>query len=218
MRTAARMAELRNLTDVGSSHIAWATWMELAYGNTERAQHEARRVLARNPSYDPRLRAALTLAATGFIGEAEAIADELALANPEHTLINSVLVPIVRAGVELARHQPVQAIAQLRAVEPYELGFIAALAPPYLRGQSLLMQGSGAEAALEFQRILNHRGTEPFSPFHAAALVGLARGRALAGDVAGSLQAYDAFLAGWANADEDVPILLEARLERDRLS
>jgi DNA-binding winged helix-turn-helix (wHTH) protein/tetratricopeptide (TPR) repeat protein len=215
---AARMAELRNLTDVGSSHLAWSTWMELAYGNTERAQHDARQVLARNPSYDPRLRAALTLAATGFAHEAEAIADELAVANPEHTLINSVLVPIVRAGIELSRHQPARAIAQLQAVEAYELGFIAAFAPIYLRGQALLMQESGAQAAGEFQRILDRRGTDPFSPFHAVASVGLARARAMAGDVGESLRAYDAFLAGWADADEDVPILLEARHERDCLS
>jgi hypothetical protein len=43
-----------------------------------RAAEQARRVLARSPSYDPRLRAALTLAATGSVDEAQAIADDAA--------------------------------------------------------------------------------------------------------------------------------------------
>ena len=93
---ATRMAELRNLPDVGTSHLAWATSMELAYGNTHRAAQLARRVLARNPSYDPALRVAVTLAAAGSWQDAAGIANESATANPEHTLINSVLVPMVR--------------------------------------------------------------------------------------------------------------------------
>ena len=86
------MADARNLPEVGSGHLAAASWMELAFGNDAQARDLARRVLDRNPGYDPRLRAALTLAILGFAGEAEAIADELSVANPEHTIINSVLV------------------------------------------------------------------------------------------------------------------------------
>jgi DNA-binding winged helix-turn-helix (wHTH) protein/tetratricopeptide (TPR) repeat protein len=215
---AADMAQLRNLSDVGSSYLAWATWMHLAYGDTDSARREARRVLSRNASYDARLRAALTLAATGSVQEAETMADELAAANPEHTFINSVLVPIVRAAIELARAQPVRAVEQLELVKPYEVGFVAALAPIYLRGQSLLMQGDGVGATYEFQRLLDHRGSDPFSPFHAIASLGLARGRAMAGDREGSLHAYETFLTSWAQADPDVPVLHQAREECDRLS
>jgi len=65
---------------------------------------------------DPRLRAALTLALTGSEHEAETIANELVVTNPEHTLVNSVLVPIVWAGIELARNRPEQAIEHLQVV------------------------------------------------------------------------------------------------------
>jgi DNA-binding winged helix-turn-helix (wHTH) protein/tetratricopeptide (TPR) repeat protein len=214
---AARMAELRNLPDVGTSHLAWAASMELAYGNTDAAVQLARRVLARNSSYDPRLRAASVLAAAGFSREAESVADQLATNNPEHTLINSVLVPIVRAGVELGRERPAQAIEHLRVVVPYELGFIAALAPVHLRGQAYMMLGSGLEAAAEFERILDHRGSDPFSPCHALAFLGLARACAFAENEAGSRLAYERFLAAWKDADPDVPVLLEAREEYARL-
>ena len=213
----ARMAELRNLANVATSHLAWATWMEMAYGNTAQALEGARRVLARNPSYDSCLRVALTLSAAGAVDEAEAIVGEVAQANPQHTIINSGLVPIVRAGVALARKEPAQAIEQLRIVAPYELGFCAALAPVHLRAQVYLLQGSGLQAASEFQRILDHRGTEPFSPFYAVAPLGLARAHAKAGNAAASLAAYERFLSDWADADADVPVLFDARREYTRL-
>jgi tetratricopeptide (TPR) repeat protein len=208
---AARMAELRNLPDVGTSHLAWATSMELAYGNTDAAVQLARRVMARAPSYDPRLRAALALAVAGSDLEAEAIAGDLAAANPGHTLIHAVLVPIVRAGVELARRRAASAIEHLQVIAPYELGFIAALTPVYLRGQAYLMLGAGPQAAAEFQRLLDRRGSDPFSPFHAVALVGLARAHALAGKVGESVTAYERFLGQWQDADPDIPVLVEAR-------
>ena len=191
--------------------------MELAYENTDRAVQLARRVLARKPSYDSRLRAALALAAAGSGREAEDIANELATGNPEHTLINAVLVPIVRAGIELSRNQPVRAIEHLQVVAPYELGFIAALTPVYLRGRAYLLLGLGLQAAEAFQRILDHRGSDPFSPFHAVASLGLARGCRMAGNVAGSLRAYERFLAGWSDADPDVPELFRARDEYEGL-
>jgi eukaryotic-like serine/threonine-protein kinase len=214
---AARMAERRNFPDIGASHLAWSTLMELAYGNTDMAVRVASRVLAHHPTYDPRLRVALVLAMGGSDREAQAIVNELSATNPEHTFINSVLTPIVGAGIELGLKHPEAAIEYLRAVAPYELGFIAALAPLYLRGLAYLMLGSGPQAAVEFQRILDHRGSDPFSPFHAVAPLGLARALAMAGDAAGSVRAYDRFLNAWSEADGDLPILLEARDEHARL-
>jgi len=215
---AARMADLRNLPEVGTSHLVWATSMEFAYGNMEHAIQLARRVLDRTPDYDSRLRGALILGVSGAREEAEAIANELATSNPEHTLINSVLVPIVRAGIELGNGQPSRALEHLAIVAPYELGFIAALIPVYLRALSYLTLGSGIHAAKEFQRILDRRGTDPFSPFHAVAPLGLARARAMAGDVTASVDAYERFLNGWRGADPDVPVLREAREECRRLT
>jgi DNA-binding winged helix-turn-helix (wHTH) protein/tetratricopeptide (TPR) repeat protein len=213
----ARMAERAHLPDVATGHLAWAASMELAYGNTGRAAQEARRILARNPSYDPKLRAARVLAATGSVAEAERIVADLTRENPEHTLINSILAPMVRAAAELRLRQPERAIDALRAAAPYELGFVAAFGPVYLRGQAYLMQGSGARAAEEFQRILDHRGADPFSPYYAVAPLGLARARAMAGDAFGSRQGYEQFLTQWANADADLSVLREARAEYARL-
>jgi DNA-binding winged helix-turn-helix (wHTH) protein/tetratricopeptide (TPR) repeat protein len=212
-----RLAERAGLPDVGTGYLASATSMELAYGNVARAAEQARRILGRRPSFDPKLRAAAVLAATGAAAEAEAITDELVRAHPQHTLITGILVPLARAAAELHRQRPDRAIDQLRVSAPYEIGFVAALAPIHLRGRSYLKQGSGHQAAAEFQRILDHRGVDPFSPLYAVAPLGLARARALAGDMEGSLQAYEQFLGQWADADPDIPLLLEARKERAQL-
>jgi hypothetical protein len=101
----------------------------------------------------------------------------------------------------------------LEVVAPYQLGFIAAFAPIYLRGQAYVMLGRPREAAAQFQLILDHRGTDPFSPFHAIAPLALARASAAAGDLDDSVIAYERFLTAWARADPDLPVLLEARHE-----
>jgi hypothetical protein len=120
--------------------------------------------------------------------------------------------------VELSRWRPDRAIEQLGIAAPYERGFVAALGPIHLRGQAYLMQRQGAQAALEFQRIFDHRGTDPFSPLYALAPLGLARARALSGDTAGSRTAYEQFLTQWADADADIPVVQEARREFARLA
>jgi DNA-binding winged helix-turn-helix (wHTH) protein/tetratricopeptide (TPR) repeat protein len=214
----ARMAERAGLPDVGAAHLAWATSMDLAYGYSSRAAQQAHRILTAQPSFDPKLRAALALAATGSTADAEAIVDELTRAHPRHTLITAVLAPMVRAAVELRRRRPERAIEELRPAAPYEMGFIAAFGPAYLRGRSYLALGAGARAAAEFQRILDHRGVDPFSPFYAVARLYHARALAMAGDAAGSRAEYEQFLAQWPDADPDVPVLREARKEFARLN
>jgi tetratricopeptide (TPR) repeat protein len=215
---AARIARLRNLPDVGTSHLAWATSMELAYGNRDAAIQLSRRVLAGTESYDPRLRLSWILALTESESAAESVADELAAAKPAHTLINAVLVPIVRAAIALRRDSPAQALEHLRVVAPYELGFVAAFVPVYLRALAYLRLGSFLQAGEQFKRILDNRGSDPFSPFHAVASLGLARSYAEAGNVTASLEAYERFLTAWQAADPDIPALVEARAEYRELA
>ena len=74
-----------------------------------------------------------------------------------------------------------------------------------------------AEAAAEFQKILDHRGIVGLDPIGALAHLQLGRVFALSGDKAKAKAAYEAFLALWKDADPDIPILKSAKAEYARL-
>jgi eukaryotic-like serine/threonine-protein kinase len=64
----------------------------------------------------------------------------------------------------LQRGNAAGAIEQLQTTTPY--GAAAEFWPEYLRGEAYLKLKQGTEAAMEFQKILDHRGEEadPASP------------------------------------------------------
>ena len=74
-----------------------------------------------------------------------------------------------------------------------------------LYGEILLRAGRPAEAVHQFEIALGRQ------PGRAHALLGLARAKARAGDLAGAGTAYTAFLDKWQGADRDRPELTEAR-------
>lgn len=94
---------------------------------------------------------------------------------------------------------------------------LGALYPIYLRGQTHLAQRQGAEAAIEFQKILNYRGVVGSDPIGALARLQLGRAYALTGDKIKAKDAYQDFLARWKDADPDIPIFREAKQEYARL-
>ncbi len=75
----------------------------------------------------------------------------------------------------------------------------------------------GAEAAAQFHKILDHRGEAPLSALYPLAHLGLARALTLQGDSAKARKAYEAFFALWKDADTDIPILIEAKKEYEKL-
>ncbi|MFN7945656.1 MAG: protein kinase [Blastocatellia bacterium] len=159
---------------------------------------------------------ALALALCGEAGQARQLADEIARKNPHSTLAQTVWLPVVRAAIELDRGHAEQAIHTLQATAAYEES--ALFWPAWLRAQAHLRQQSGAAAAAEFRRIIEHRGWHPTSPLWPLAHLGLARAAALSGDAATSQRAYQDFLALWKDADADLPVLSEARNELARLN
>jgi hypothetical protein len=73
------------------------------------------------------------------------------------------------------------------------------------------------EAAAEFQKILAHRGVVLVDPIGALAHWRLGKALALSGDTAKAKAAYQDFLDLWKYADQDIPILKEAKAEYNRL-
>jgi len=86
-----------------------------------------------------------------------------------------------------------------------------------VRGEAFIAAHQYAEAAAEFQKILNHRGLVGTDPIGALAHLQLGRALALAGDKDKAKAAYQDFLALWKDADPAIPILKSAKAEYDKL-
>ena len=189
----------------------------LGYGKLAREQ-----ALASEPDLrtDKEL-VALALALTGNSARAQQQLAAVEKRFPQDTRLHNLRAPSVQAIIELSRNHAKQALELLKSAVPYELGTDSSgwgLLPIYLRGQAHLQLRAGNEAAIEFQRILDHRGVAPFSPLHALALLGLARSHALGHDRTKSLSEYREFLEVWRDADPEIPILVRAKAEYRRLS
>ena len=92
------------------------------------------------------------------------------------------------------------------------------LANNYLRGTLYLDQRRGNEAAAEFKKIIDNPTIEAYSPGHALAYVCLGRAAAITGDTAAARKAYEDFFAVWKDADQDLPVVVEARKEYEQLT
>jgi eukaryotic-like serine/threonine-protein kinase len=125
-------------------------------------------------------------------------------------------------GPELDRQNRMKAVELLQASLPYELGTpppftMPTLYPIYLRGEAYLEAHRPKEAAVEFQKILDHRGAIVNFPLGVLAHLQLGRTYALLGDTAKAKSAYRDFFALWKDADPDLPILGKANAEYAKL-
>jgi hypothetical protein len=135
-------------------------------------------------------------------------------------------LPTVRGVLELNHGDARRAIETLQRAAPYELGtprsflqgFFGALYPVYVRGEAYLAEHKGAEAAAEFQKILDHRGTVVSDPISALANLQLARAYVSIGDKVKAKVAYQQFLTDWKEGDRDIPVLKQAKAEYDNLN
>ncbi len=203
----------------GATAQTQAIWAmrQAEVGNAQKARESAAASAALAQSRQNLAPAAVALAMAGDASRAQAIAEELGHRFPGDTLLQQVSIPEVRALVELERKAPGKAIEDLQAATPYEMGSTQALLPIYIRGQAYLQAKRGAEAAAEFQKIVDHRGISPLTIAHSLAKLGLGRAYVITGDAAKARAAYQDFFALWKDADPDVPILKEAKAEYERL-
>lgn len=155
------------------------------------------------------------LAACGQAAAAQTLIDELTVRFPKDTLLNGVIIPLIKAQLELNRGNGAQAVQLLESAHKYEV--FGDFWPQYVRAQAYLKQGNGAQAAAEFRTILDHRGWYPVSPLYSLAQLGFGRASALNGDNPRARKAYQDFFETWKAADASIPMLSEARKEYEKL-
>ena len=194
-----------------------AALREAELGNTALAEQGITAALALSQARDVKLFAALTAGRSGDAPRARALAEELEKSYPTDTIMKLYWLPTINAAIELNKGNSSQALKYLEAVAPYELGtadtFINYLYPAYVRGQAYLRTHKGTAAAAEFQKMLDHRGIVQNFVTGSLAHLQIGRAYAMAGDTAKAKAAYQGFFALWKDADLDVPILKQAKVE-----
>jgi serine/threonine protein kinase/tetratricopeptide (TPR) repeat protein len=196
---------------------------EAELGNTALARKAAADAMSSSSGSDIKLLAALALARSGDIVQSSALADKVAAEFDRDTMIQAYWLPTIRATIAIDRGDAQKAIELLGMASEYELGqpgqwpSHGTLYPVYVRGEAYLRAGNGAQAAAEFQKLIDHRGIVANLPLGALAHLQLGRAYALQGDTAKAKAAYQDFLTLWKDADSDVLILKEAKAEYAKL-
>lgn len=222
----ARKAERR---DTEALYEADAAMREALFGNTLAARQRAGAAVELSKSRDVEYGAAFALALAGDSSRSQGLTEDLARRFPEDTIVRFTYVPTIRALVALKHSQPSKAIELLQTTISYEGGtpieggsefFLGAgtLYPAYVRGLAYLATRQGAEAAAEFQKILDHRGIVICDPIGALAHLQLGRAYALLVDKSKANSVYQDFLTLWKDADPDIPILKQAKAEYANLN
>jgi eukaryotic-like serine/threonine-protein kinase len=206
----ARRAKLQEA--VAGADAQRAIW-EALVGFRPQAQEAIGRAVQGTPPPNTALTAATAMALVRDEKRALRIVDEVAGQRPYDTLVQFVTVPTVKAVVEINNDRPAKAIDLLDGAMVYARANGGTL---YARGMAYLQGKQGAQAAQEFQKVLDTRSIYA-DPLSSLAKLGLARAHALQGDKTRSRLAYQDFLALWRDADPDVPLLKQARAEYARV-
>ena len=224
-RRAQDMARQAGQRESAASYEAGEAVWEALFGNAAPARHSATAALELSNGRDVEYAAAFALAMEGDLPRSQSLAADLGQRFPEDTSVQFNYLPALGALFALNHHEHGKAIELLQVAVPYELNipsvdfneFFGGLYPVYVRGEAYLGAGKGAEAAAEFQKVLDHPGVVFADPIGALAHLQLGRAYALSGDKTRAKAAYQDFLTLWKDADPDIPILKEAKAEYAKL-
>ncbi|HMK23534.1 MAG TPA: tetratricopeptide repeat protein, partial [Terriglobales bacterium] len=201
-----------------------AALREAELSNSAQAHQEVSAALALAPGRDVKVLSALALARSGDMPRARTMLSELERSEVNNSLFKLYWFPVVRAAIDLNSGTPQQALVDLEAAAPYELGTpqqfaVGTMYPVYLRGLAYLKAGRNSEAAAEFRKFQDYRGLVVNFSLGALARLQLARAYAAAGDTAKAKAAYQDFINLWKDADPDpdIPILQQAKAEYAKL-
>ena len=229
-RSSNRAVELALQEQIGresaASYLASRAVWEAFYGIAAEGARTALAALELSKGRDVEFAAGFALALSGDSSRSGALTGDLEKRFPEDTFAKFTYVPILRAFAALRRGQAAESVELLEIARRYELApnglafngyYLGGLHSAYVRGEALVAAHRHAEAAAEFQKILDHRGVVALDPIGALAHLQLGRVFALSGDKAKAKAAYGAFLMLWKDADPDIPILKSAKAEYAKL-
>jgi eukaryotic-like serine/threonine-protein kinase len=199
----------------------WAV-REGVFGDFDEARRQARAALAESSARDVEARAVFALALAG--DPVDHMMEDLARRFPEDTTVQFIFLPVIRAQLALNRHEATRAIHELDPSSPFDLASASpeqiipfALYPCFLRGNAFLANQQPAQAAVEYQKILDHPGIVVNELIGALAVKNLALAYAQVGQNDKSAATYRQFISLWHEADEGNAVSREASLELSKL-
>ena len=222
---AADLAQRAGRKEEAALFNAGAALREALFGNVSEATRAALAALELSRDREVEYGAAFALAVSGDSSQSQTLTNDLEKRFGDDTSVRFNYAPALRALLAVNHAEASKAIELLQVAVPYELGaprssihgFFGALYPIYVRGEALLADHRGAEAAVEFQKILNHRGIVVSDSIGALAHLQLGRSLAMSGDKTKARVAYRDFLTLWKDADPDIPALKQATSEYAKL-
>jgi DNA-binding winged helix-turn-helix (wHTH) protein/tetratricopeptide (TPR) repeat protein len=231
-KLAAESAVRTDNKENAAGYLSNSALQEAAFGERQEARKNAAEALKLATNRGVEAEAALAFAMADDTPRAAALATDLAKRFPLDTQIQALWLPAIQTRLALDRKNPVPPSDSLHAGDPIEFGYLpfgttTGLYWLYVRGEAYLAAGNGVAAAAEFQKILDHSWLVLNCWTGALARLGVARAKALQSRTAQgpdanaarvlALAAYKDFLALWNDADPDIPILKEAKVEYAKL-
>jgi hypothetical protein len=215
-------AERADSKEAAAIWRATAGLREAEFGNVAAAKQDAEAALSLWSGRTVNLLAALTLARAGDTAKAKRLVEQLE--NDRNastdTMLKLYCLPTVHGAIEISKNNSSQAILDLEAATPYELGGTLSLQylyPVWVRGQAHLAARNGVAAAAEFQKVIDHPGIVLNQPIGSLAHLELGRAYILSGDNIKARASYENFFTLWKDADPDIPILIAAKSEYAKL-
>jgi tetratricopeptide (TPR) repeat protein len=198
---------------------------EAICGNAVEGKKSAVAALDLSNGRDVQYAAGLALSLSGDYSRSEAVAGDLEKRFPEDTFVKFTYAPVLHALAALGRGKPADSLERLEIALRYELAanglnsgfYLGGLHSAYVRGEALIAAHRYADAAAEFQKILDHRGIVGLDPVGALAHLQLGRVYAFSGDNVKAKSAYDAFFTLWKDADPGIPILKQVKADYAKL-
>lgn len=231
-RDAVASAKRTEQKEIAARCEAAAALREATFGNAAEAKRGAAATLALSNGRDVQYIAALAVAMAGDTMQAEISSEDLAKRFPQDTIVQFNYLPTLRAQIALSHGgngagngtgNGMKAVEDLKPAVAYELGapgnsiFSMSMYPVYVRGLAYLDARQGTLAAAEFQKMVDQPGVVISESIGSLAHLGLARAYAMVGDSARAKKEYEQFFKLWKDADEDVPVLKDAKAEYGKL-
>jgi len=173
-------------------------------GDHAQSRTYAIRALDRAPeSTQVEAAAALALARIGDLPRAESESAKAAARSPKDTILRSAELAAVNAAVHLQQRNPGEAIDALKSASPFDLCSAMNLAPAYYRGLAYLEAKQLADAAREFQKVVDHSALAPNSIYIPLSYLQLSRALQLEGNRKYAAEAANRASLIWHYADQD---------------